>query len=66
MSTVLTKCAIILLLGTGMGLALSGCRIGPDYERPMAPTAPAFKEPPPENFKSEDGWKAAQPEVTPN
>ena len=44
-----------------LGLALSGCRVGPDYSRPAAPLAPAFKEPLPENFKSEDGWKPAQP-----
>jgi NodT family efflux transporter outer membrane factor (OMF) lipoprotein len=29
--------------------------------RPTVPTAPAFKESLPENFKSEDGWKPAQP-----
>jgi NodT family efflux transporter outer membrane factor (OMF) lipoprotein len=53
--------AAIFLLGAGLGLALSGCRVGPDYLRPAAPTAPAFKEPLPENFKTEDGWKPAQP-----
>jgi NodT family efflux transporter outer membrane factor (OMF) lipoprotein len=35
--------------------------VGPQYARPSAPLAPAFKEPLPENFKSEDGWKPAQP-----
>ncbi len=30
-----------------------GCMVGPDYERPSAPSAPAFKE--------SDGWKLAQP-----
>src|ERR1700758_5257423 len=49
------------LLGAGLCLALSGCMIGPQYVRPSAPTAPSFKETPPENFKSEDGWKPAQP-----
>ena len=34
--------------------ALAGCMVGPDYERPSAPTAPAFKE--------SEGWKAAQPQ----
>jgi NodT family efflux transporter outer membrane factor (OMF) lipoprotein len=53
--------AKIFLLGTGLGLVLSGCRVGPNYVRPTAPTAPAFKESLPENFKSEDGWKPAQP-----
>jgi NodT family efflux transporter outer membrane factor (OMF) lipoprotein len=53
--------ATILLLGVGLGLALSGCRVGPEYVRPTAPTAPAFKEPLPDNFKPEDGWRPAQP-----
>ena len=55
------KRAMIFLFGTWLGLALSGCRVGPDYIRPTVPTAPAFKESLPDNFKSEDGWKAAQP-----
>jgi NodT family efflux transporter outer membrane factor (OMF) lipoprotein len=58
------RLAIISLLGAGLGLALSGCRVGPDYLRPTVPTAPAFKEPLPDNFKSEDGWKPAQPSDT--
>ena len=53
--------AAIFLLGAVMGLVLTGCRVGPDYVRPAAPLAPAFKEPLPENFKSQDGWKPAQP-----
>ncbi len=36
-------------------LILSGCVVGPKYERPPAPTPAAFKEAPPE------GWKEAQP-----
>ena len=52
---------VICLLGGGLGLALSGCRVGPDYVRPTVSTAPAFKESLPDNFKSEDGWKPAQP-----
>lgn len=56
-----TRSVTILLLGAGLSLALSGCRVGPQYVRPSAPTAPSFKEPLPENFKSEDGWKPAQP-----
>jgi len=44
-----------------LGLALAGCRVGPQYVRPAAPLAPAFKEPLPHNFMSEDGWKPAQP-----
>jgi len=44
-----------------LGFALTGCRVGPKYVRPTVPMAPAFKEAPPDNFKSEDGWKPAQP-----
>jgi NodT family efflux transporter outer membrane factor (OMF) lipoprotein len=48
-------------LATGVCLVFAGCRVGPQYVRPTAPLAPEFKEPLPENFKSEDGWKPAQP-----
>jgi NodT family efflux transporter outer membrane factor (OMF) lipoprotein len=51
----------ILSLVTGLGLALAGCRVGPQYVRPTVPMAPDFKEAPPESFKSVDGWKPAQP-----
>jgi NodT family efflux transporter outer membrane factor (OMF) lipoprotein len=51
----------LFVLGAGLGLALSGCRVGPNYLRPTVPTAPAFKESLPESFKSEGGWKPAQP-----
>ncbi len=36
-------------------LILTGCVVGPKYERPSAPVPEAFKEPPPA------GWKVAQP-----
>ena len=39
-------------------LLLSSCKVGPNYVRPTAPTPPAFKEPPPENYKE---WKQAHP-----
>ena len=48
-------CAVVL------GFALTGCHVGPKYVRPTVPMAPAFKEAPPDSFKSEDGWKPAQP-----
>jgi NodT family efflux transporter outer membrane factor (OMF) lipoprotein len=35
--------------------------VGPKYVKPTAPTAPGFKEQPPESFKESDGWKTAQP-----
>jgi len=56
-----TRQLAALSLGGVLGLTLSGCRVGPQYVRPTAPIAPAFKEPLPDNFKAEDGWKPAQP-----
>jgi NodT family efflux transporter outer membrane factor (OMF) lipoprotein len=53
--------ALIISVAAGLGIALAGCRVGPQYVRPAAATAPAFKEPLPENFKSSDGWNPAQP-----
>jgi NodT family efflux transporter outer membrane factor (OMF) lipoprotein len=53
--------SVSVALVAGLGLALAGCRVGPQYTRPSAPLAPAFKEELPTNFKSEDGWKPAQP-----
>jgi NodT family efflux transporter outer membrane factor (OMF) lipoprotein len=41
---------------------LAGCMVGPKYVKPSAPTAPAFKEQPPDSFKESDGWKQAKPE----
>ena len=45
----------LLVTLAGALLFLSGCMVGPNYKRPAAPQAPAFKEAPPE------GWKEAQP-----
>jgi len=61
MKTRLSIHTLIVSVAGGMALMLGGCRVGPDYVRPDAPTAPAFKEPLPTSFKSEDGWKTAQP-----
>jgi NodT family efflux transporter outer membrane factor (OMF) lipoprotein len=36
-------------------ILVSGCMVGPKYQRPNVPTAPAYKEPLP------DSWKQAQP-----
>ena len=43
------------VLTAGCMLALSGCMVGPRYNRPSAPVPVAYKEPPP------PGWKEAQP-----
>jgi NodT family efflux transporter outer membrane factor (OMF) lipoprotein len=40
-------------------LLLAGCMVGPQYKRPAAPTAPAFKEAP--QTAASDGWKPGQP-----
>jgi NodT family efflux transporter outer membrane factor (OMF) lipoprotein len=42
-------------------LLLAGCMVGPKYVEPSAPTAPAFKEQPPDSFKESQEWQAAQP-----
>src|ERR1700722_4458572 len=46
-----------------IALLLSGCTVGPNYHRPTAPTAPAFKEsavvPPPD--LPAGGWKQVSP-----
>ena len=47
--------AALLLLATG-------CMVGPNYTRPSAPIAPAFKES--SEWKQGDGWKVAQPNDT--
>ena len=59
-----TSCRIrvsLLALAGSLAALTTGCRIGPTYVRPSVPLAPAFKEPVPDNFKSEGGWSTAQP-----
>ena len=63
-SRALRKQALAACLAAAAALFIAGCRVGPDYTRPSAPLAPAFKEPLPASFKSEDGWKTAQPSDT--
>src|SRR5579872_2428641 len=46
---------LTVVAASGAMLFSSGCMVGPKYQRPAAPTTPAFKEPLPE------GWKQAQP-----
>jgi NodT family efflux transporter outer membrane factor (OMF) lipoprotein len=49
--------------GSLLALLLAGCTVGPNYHRPDAPTAPAFKEsavvPPPD--LPDGGWKKVSP-----
>jgi outer membrane protein TolC len=49
------------VLAAALCLAFTGCQVGPQYIRPDAALAPEFKEALPDNFKSVDGWKQAQP-----
>ncbi|MGA7106446.1 MAG: efflux transporter outer membrane subunit [Terracidiphilus sp.] len=51
----------VIALAAAVCFALGGCMVGPQYARPSVPLAPAFEEPLPTNFNSEDGWKSAQP-----
>jgi NodT family efflux transporter outer membrane factor (OMF) lipoprotein len=57
-----TASAAVLAVVAALSIAFTGCRVGPQYVRPSAPLAPAFKEPPPANFAAVDGWKPAQPD----
>ncbi|WP_158749089.1 efflux transporter outer membrane subunit [Acidobacterium sp. S8] len=40
---------------------IAGCTVGPDYKRPTAPAAPAFKETVPPPAIPNGSWKQAQP-----
>ncbi len=49
---------------TGLPLTavlLTGCHVGPVYQKPAAPAPPAFKEELPKNFGEDSGWRTAQP-----
>src|ERR1700722_9940929 len=45
-------------------LLVSGCRVGPKYQRPpaIAQAPPASYKESPTQFPSSDGWKVAQPQ----
>ncbi len=53
------------LILSGAALLLTGCTVGPNYHRPDAPTAPAFKEsavvPVPPPNPPGGGWKQVSP-----
>ena len=42
-------------------LLLTGCMVGPKYQKPPVPMAPAYKEPPPGSYKESDEWKTSHP-----
>ncbi|MFZ3218202.1 MAG: TolC family protein, partial [Candidatus Acidiferrales bacterium] len=53
--------ARILVPGIVAALLLSGCTVGPKYQRPTAQAPAAYKELTPADFSKTDGWKVAQP-----
>jgi NodT family efflux transporter outer membrane factor (OMF) lipoprotein len=48
------------LLLSGL-LFVNGCVVGPKYHTPQVQSPPAYKELTPEDMKTTDGWKVAQP-----
>lgn len=48
-----------LFLSGGVSLLLAGCMVGPNYKRPSAPDAPAFKEAP---TQANGGWQPGHPD----
>ena len=50
--------AIIVLIGLS---GLAGCSFAPRYSKPTVQTSPAFKELTPDQAKTVDGWKTAEP-----
>jgi NodT family efflux transporter outer membrane factor (OMF) lipoprotein len=56
------KTRVFSILLSSTALLLAGCMVGPKYVQPTAPTAPAFKEQPPDSFKEDQNWQAAQPD----
>ncbi len=62
--TMRSKPALIVVSALCALVTLAGCSVGPNYHKPDAPTAPAFKEdavivPPPN--PANGGWKKAAP-----
>jgi NodT family efflux transporter outer membrane factor (OMF) lipoprotein len=57
------KTAAVLAMAAVLS-SLAGCMVGPNYKKPAAVSAPAFKEAPPATFAEQDGWKQGQPSDT--
>jgi NodT family efflux transporter outer membrane factor (OMF) lipoprotein len=51
---------LYLPLGASM-LLLSGCLVGPNYQRPSAPVTPTYKEAPPTSYSESKEWSQAHP-----
>src|SRR5260370_16312167 len=54
-----SRCLCVLL---GFVLLLSGCTVGPKYNKPTVQTPPAYKELTPEQMKDTEERKPAQPQ----
>src|ERR1700719_3959540 len=53
--------SIQLFLAVLGALLLASCTVGPKYVKPSVPMTPAFKEPPPGQFRESKEWKPAEP-----
>jgi len=57
----MTALRISAISAAALCLLIAGCTVGPNYKRPTAPAAPAFKETPPPPSIPNGSWKQAQP-----
>jgi NodT family efflux transporter outer membrane factor (OMF) lipoprotein len=51
------------LLTAALAASLTGCTVGPKYEKPPVPAAPAYSEAPPPEYQESNGWKPAHPKA---
>lgn len=51
----------LFLVSAGIAFIVSGCMVGPKYQKPAATVPTEYKEPPPDNFKEVGQWKQAEP-----
>ena len=58
-SGILSAAPCVLL--SALCLLLTGCKVGPNYQRPPAPAPSAYKELPSDNSPQAAEWKTAQP-----
>lgn len=56
--------SLLLAANISVLVLLSGCSVGPKYERPSVVSPPAYKELTPAELPQTDGWKVAQPSDT--
>ncbi len=61
MNAIFRSSSVPAPLALACALLLGGCAVGPDYQRPDAPAAPAFKEAPADSAQWGE-WKPAEPQ----